>query len=103
VTGRLDDVIISGGLKVSLGALERLVRDLPGLGDAVIVREASAQWGEVPVLVTTVDYRIDDLKALVTERLGRAAVPARVVRLESMPLLSSGKPDRVAVRAAVTA
>ncbi|GAB2454107.1 O-succinylbenzoic acid--CoA ligase [Conyzicola lurida] len=101
VTGRLDDVIISGGLKVSLGALERLVRDLPGLGDAVIVRETSERWGEVPVLVATVDYRIDDLKALVTERLGRAAVPARVVRLDSMPLLSSGKPDRVAVRAAI--
>jgi O-succinylbenzoic acid--CoA ligase len=101
VTGRLDDVIISGGLKVSLGALERLVRETAGLEDAVIVREESAEWGEVPVLVAAVDVRLDDLKTVITERLGKAAVPARVVRLEAMPLLASGKPDRLAVRAAI--
>jgi O-succinylbenzoic acid--CoA ligase len=101
VTGRLDDTIISGGLKVSLGALERLVREVAELEQAVVVSEASAEWGEVPVLVTTVDFPVDSLRASIVERLGRAAVPARVVVLESMPLLASGKPDRLAIRAAV--
>jgi O-succinylbenzoic acid--CoA ligase len=101
VTGRLDDVIISGGLKVSLGALERVLRELDGLGECVVVREPSVEWGEVPVLVTTADVTVEQVKAVVTERLGRAAVPARVVRLESMPLLASGKPDRLGIRAAI--
>jgi len=101
VVGRLDDVIISGGLKVSLGALERVVREVEGLGDAVVVSELSEQWGEVPVLVATVDYPLAELKPLVVEKLGRAAVPARIVVVERLPVLASGKPDRVAIRAAI--
>jgi len=101
VIGRLDDVIISGGLKVSLGALERLVREVDGLGDAVVVSEASERWGEVPVLVATVDVVLDELKPLIVERLGRAAVPARVVVVDRMPQLASGKPDRLAIRASL--
>jgi len=98
VTGRLDDVIVSGGLKVSLAALERLVRELEGLGDAVVVAVPSERWGEVPVLVATSGYDLADLKALVVPSLGRAAAPASVVVLERMPLLASGKPDRRAIR-----
>jgi O-succinylbenzoic acid--CoA ligase len=101
VVGRLDDVIVSGGLKVSLGALERVVREIDGLGDAVVVSELSEQWGEVPVLVATVDYPLAALKPVVIERLGRAAVPARIVVVASLPVLPSGKPDRVAIRASV--
>ena len=101
VIGRLDDVIVSGGLKVSLGALERLVREIDGLADAVVVSEANEKWGEVPVLVATVDVAVETLKPLITERLGRAAVPARVVVLARIPLLASGKPDRLAIRAAL--
>jgi O-succinylbenzoic acid--CoA ligase len=98
VTGRLDDVIISGGLKVSLAALERLVRELDGLADAVVVGAPSPEWGEVPVLVSTSEVVLAELKPLVVESLGRAAVPASVIVLERMPLLVSGKPDRLAIR-----
>ena len=98
VTGRLDDVIISGGLKVSLAALERLVRELDGLADAVVVGVPSPAWGEVPVLVSTSEVSPAELKPLVVESLGRAAVPASVIVLERMPLLVSGKPDRLAIR-----
>ena len=98
VTGRLDDVIISGGLKVSLAALERLVRELDGLADAVVVGVPSPEWGEVPVLVSTSEVSPAELKPLVVESLGRAAVPASVIVLERMPLLVSGKPDRLAIR-----
>jgi len=98
VTGRLDDVIISGGLKVSLAALERLMRELDGLADAVVVGVPSPEWGEVPVLVSTSEVSPAELKPLVVESLGRAAVPASVIVLERMPLLASGKPDRLAIR-----
>jgi len=101
VVGRLDDVIVSGGLKVSLGALERLVREIDGLGDVVVVSEASEQWGEVPVLVATVDVTLEALKPAIVAALGRAAVPSRIVVLESLPLLASGKPDRLAIRARI--
>jgi O-succinylbenzoic acid--CoA ligase len=94
VTGRLDDVIISGGLKVSLAAIEREVRTLPGQSDAVVVRTPSERWGEVPVVVTTTPLALDDVRARLTAALGPAAAPARVVLVDALPWLSSGKPDR---------
>jgi o-succinylbenzoate---CoA ligase len=101
VTGRLDDVIISGGVKVSLGEIERLVRDQNGLSDAVVVPARSEEWGEVPVVVATHDVDLDGLRSVIAATLGVAAAPARIVRVDSIPLLSSGKPDRLAIRSAV--
>jgi len=102
VTGRLDDVIVSGGEKVSLGVVERVVREQPGFGDAVVVRATHARWGEVPVVVTatappasTVDDDLTSLRAAVATVAGRAAAPDRIVRVETLPSLASGKPDRV--------
>jgi O-succinylbenzoic acid--CoA ligase len=95
VTGRLDDVIVSGGEKVSLGLVEATVRDLPGLGEAVVVRTGDPEWGEVPVVVTTAPVDLAVLRRAVAERLGRAAAPRRVLVVEAIPLLASGKPDRI--------
>ncbi|RKR73063.1 AMP-binding protein [Frondihabitans australicus] len=106
VTGRLDDVIISGGEKVSLGTVERAVREVPGFEQAVVVRCASERWGEVPVVVVAgrrgqeqADLQI--LRPAVLQAAGRAARPDAVVSIDDLPLLASGKPDRVALTALV--
>ncbi|MGN8051295.1 AMP-binding protein [Curtobacterium sp. 22159] len=99
VLGRLDDVVISGGEKVPLGLVERLVRELPGQDAAVVTRRASAEWGEVPVVVTAHPVELDVVRAHVGAALGRAARPHAVVVVDRVPMLASGKPDRRAVRA----
>jgi O-succinylbenzoic acid--CoA ligase len=98
VTGRLDDVLVSGGEKVPLGAVERVVRDLPGQDGAVVTRRASGEWGEVPVVVTERPVPLEVVRARVGDALGRAARPAAVLVVDRMPMLPSGKPDRRAVR-----
>lgn len=95
VTGRLDDVIISGGIKVSLADVERVVRAIPGQTDAVVVRAASERWGEVPVVITPSAIELSELRGLVHAELGAAAAPDRVVMVDHIPILGSGKPDRV--------
>lgn len=97
VTGRADDVIVSGGVKVSLAAVEAAARSIPGLADAVVVRAPSEQWGEVPVLVTTTDAELESVRSAIADRLGRAAAPARIIVVGEVPVLPSGKPDRVAL------
>ncbi|WP_157155111.1 AMP-binding protein [Diaminobutyricimonas sp. LJ205] len=97
VTGRLDDVIISGGVKVSLGLIERVVRDLPRLADAVVVRAPHPEWGEVPVLVSERAVDLPAVRAAVEASLGPAGRPDRAITLERMPRLASGKPDRRAL------
>lgn len=98
VTGRLDDVIVSGGLKVSLGVVERVVRELPGLDAAVVVKAPSERWGEVPVVVAVAPaILLADLRVAVAAEAGPAAAPAALVAVEAIPLLPSGKPDRTAL------
>ncbi|HEV7950117.1 MAG TPA: AMP-binding protein [Glaciihabitans sp.] len=94
ITGRMDDVIISGGLKVSLADIERAVRELPGQGSAVVVASAHKKWGEVPVLVTTTAIELGPLREYLSGLFGAAAAPDRVVVVAQVPQLSSGKPDR---------
>jgi O-succinylbenzoic acid--CoA ligase len=94
ISGRLDDTIISGGLKVSLGAIEEAVRALPGQAGAVVVAAPSARWGEVPVIVTEHSLELGPLRDALAHSLGRAAAPDRVVVVDELPRLDSGKPDR---------
>ncbi|WP_271986479.1 AMP-binding protein [Pseudoclavibacter terrae] len=117
VTGRLDNVIVSGGEKVLLDRVEGIVRRLPGLEGAVVVAAPSEQWGQVPALVVEasawapdtplpgVGATLLDARALAAEgrwrsvreataAAGRAARPALLVIASSIPHLPSGKPDR---------
>jgi o-succinylbenzoate---CoA ligase len=95
VTGRLDDVLISGGIKVSLGAVEEHVRRIPGQADAVVVAVPHEEWGQAPAVVTPVPLDLEALRNAVAA-MGVAARPVRVVVVDRMPGLASGKPDRIA-------
>lgn len=99
VLGRVDDVIVSGGVKVSLAAVEEVVRSVPGLELAVVVPAPHPEWGETTVVVSEAAVELDDLRRAVAERLGTPAAPTRVVLVDRIPMLPSGKPDRVALTA----
>ncbi|MET3511360.1 AMP-binding protein [Plantibacter flavus] len=107
VTGRADNVIISGGVNISLDRVQAVVRSVPGLAEAVVVAVAEERFGQASVIVTDAatpaDHLADDAllqaaRDTVAEALGRPARPARLVRLAELPLLASGKPDLVALR-----
>jgi O-succinylbenzoic acid--CoA ligase len=99
VLGRADNVIISGGEKVLLDAVERHVRSLPGLADAVVVAVDDAEWGQVPVVVAprAAGVSLAGIRSSAAAALGRAAAPARLLIVDEIPQLASGKPDRRAL------
>ncbi|WP_240607222.1 AMP-binding protein [Cryobacterium aureum] len=105
VLGRADNVIVSGGEKVSLDAVERIVRSCSGFEQAVVIGGDDEVWGQVPVVVVVVGEAAGDavVAASVVAALGRAARPARIVRVAEIPLLASGKPDRRALAAQLPA
>jgi len=96
ISGRRDDVIISGGVKVSLGAVERLLHE-HGFEDAVVVKGRDAKWGEVPIAFTAKNGDPARATEAIEAALGPAARP-RVRRGSGIPYLPSGKPDRVSLQ-----
>lgn len=98
VTGRLDDVIITGGVKVSGAAVSAAAEQLPEVRQAVAVGLHDDEWGSVVGIVVVGSVDADRLRGAVREALGAPAVPKIVVELERMPLLPNGKTDRQAVR-----
>lgn len=103
VAGRSDDVIISGGKKVSLSAIEEHL-DQSGLAvSPVVVSAAHPRWGQVPIVVTTQPTELELLRASVGATLGEAAKPFAIEVLDHIPLLSSGKPDHRSLSALVEA
>jgi len=101
IQGRLDDVIVSGGVKVALGRIERWVQSDFHTPDAIVVACEHETWGHVPVVVTTRDLDLTALRLGVGAALGPEARPDRVVKVSDIPLLPSGKPDRLALTARV--
>jgi O-succinylbenzoic acid--CoA ligase len=96
VLGRLDDTIVTGGLKVRLGEVERVVREQAGLSDAVVVAGYHPEWGDVPVVVTTARPALDEVRRAVGAVLTPESRPDRIITVDAVPTLPSGKPDRLA-------
>ncbi|HET6167198.1 MAG TPA: AMP-binding protein [Marmoricola sp.] len=100
VDGRIDDVIISGGVKVPAQAVADVIsRDLHGT-PVYVVGVDDEEWGErVVAVVKVVGQRslvsLDHLRELVTPR---EWVPKQLVLVPEIPLLPNGKPDREAIR-----
>ena len=111
VRGRIDNVIVSGGVNVSLDRVERIVRTIAGLESAVVVGVSDQRWGEASVVVVprgealrrSESVQLAEAREAVSEQIGAHARPARLVLVDDLALLPSGKPDRETIRAAVAA
>ncbi|AUA08936.1 o-succinylbenzoate--CoA ligase [Streptomyces malaysiensis] len=105
VLGRADDVIVTGGVKVSPSVVERVLREQPGVGDVCVVGVDDPEWGQIVVAAIAPcepgavgREAVGALKGAVRDRLGRAAAPKDIRIVRALPLRGVGKPDRQAVR-----
>jgi len=111
VRGRIDNVIVSGGINVSLDRVERIVRTIPGLESAVVVGVPDERWGEASVVVVargealrrSESTQLAEARIAVAEAIGAHARPTRLVLVDDLATLPSGKPDRETIKAAVAA
>ncbi|KAB2347937.1 AMP-binding protein [Actinomadura rudentiformis] len=105
VHGREATTINTGGEKVFAEEVETVLRDLPGVADALVVGRPSERWGTEIVAVLRLDRDAaptdDDLREGCAAHLARYKIPKAFLRTEQGLRLPNGKADYAAARAAV--
>ncbi|TNU76752.1 AMP-binding protein [Miniimonas arenae] len=102
VLGRLDDVLVSGGVNVDPAQVEAVVAGLDGVAEVAVVGVPDPEWGQavvavvVPTTPTPGDRRdlAEAVRAVVRSSLPPGWVPRRVLVRDSLPLRGPGKIDR---------
>ncbi|GAA2616470.1 AMP-binding protein [Actinomadura fulvescens] len=107
VHGREATTINTGGEKVFAEEVETVLRDLPGIADALVVGRPSERWGtEIVAVVRTAPGAAptdDDLRGGCAARLARYKIPKAFLRTGRGLRLPNGKADYAAARAVVAA
>jgi len=99
VVGRVDDMVVSGGVNVPAAAVAARLREHPRVEAAEVVGVADEEWGNRVVAVVVGSVALEEARDWVSARHPRAWAPRQVVVVPALPMLGNGKPDRLAVRA----
>ena len=100
--GRIDDVITSGGLKITPTSLEAAIAGLPTVSEVVVVGVPDPEWGQcvaavvVPADASNPPQLIDLRDACLAAGLATALHPRSLTLMPALPLRGPGKPDRTA-------
>ncbi len=101
VTGRVDDVVISGGVNVDLAQAQRVseaVLGPPEAGGPVLLAVPDERWGRRIVAVTLGELGLDAVVERLRDRLGPAALPRELRRVAGLAYTPTGKIDRRALQ-----
>ena len=103
VLGRADDVVITGGVKVSAAHVQAELERLDGVRAAFVAGVPSAEWGQALAAYVVLADRSPEAADAFTARLASgsagplagALVPKTVLTAEELLMLPNGKPDRL--------
>lgn len=92
INGRIKDIIIRNGNNLSAVEIERKILSLPQVKSVCVVGVPDPKAGEVPCALIVGE------SADLTEVLTKIELPVKVIYAKEMPLTSSGKPDKQALK-----
>jgi len=103
VIDRRTDLIVSGGMNVYPSEIERVILELEGVREVVVVAAPHERWGQAPVAFVVVrgDRRLDAKAVLdhCESSLAGYKLPRRIHFVDDLPRNASGKVQRRALRA----
>ena len=91
ILGRKDNVICSGGIKIQIEEVERLLRPLMRV-PYLISKRPDPKFGEVAVLLT--EGSVDDARQVCERILPKYHLPRHYLHVDHIPLTETGKPAR---------
>ena len=101
VTGRIDDIAITGGVNVPLAAVDAAVASHPEVDEACAVALPDAEWGERIVVAIVAGAAgpptLESVRAHVTKSLPTAYAPKELIVVDRLPMLTGQKVDRRAM------
>ncbi|WP_405138663.1 class I adenylate-forming enzyme family protein [Nocardia sp. NBC_01388] len=108
VTGRLKDMIISGGENIAPAEVESRLVEHDAVQQAAVVGVPHDRWGETPAAVLVVrgkqpDDLVDSVKAHLSARLAPFKTPRRWFVTTELPTTPSGKIQKFKLREAILA
>ncbi len=108
IRGRRKEMFISGGENVFPGEVEAALLNCKGVAEVSVIGVEDPRWGEIgcAVVVRAIGHESLAETALLAEareRLARYKVPRRVLFVDVLPKLGSGKIDRNAIAALIAA
>ena len=102
VTGRTDDVVITGGENVDPVEIEAALVTLPGVDAACVLGLPDPTFGQVVVALLVASdaapKSVEAVRTALAPRLASYKLPRRVAVVDSLPELASGKTDRTRAR-----
>ncbi|GFE67456.1 non-ribosomal peptide synthetase [Chroococcus sp. FPU101] len=90
---RLDRQVKIRGFRIELGEIEAILNQHPKVKESVVI----VQERLIAYVVPSLELTSSELRSFVSERLPDYMIPAFFVLLDSLPLTSNGKIDRIAL------
>ena len=98
ILGRADEAIVTGGKKIHPAAVENLLAQCPGVDGVGVAGRPDPVWGEIVTAIfagaKTPPQFLDWCRA----HISGAFRPRAAIRVDSLPVLANGKPDRLKLR-----
>lgn len=100
VSGRLSDLIISGGENVWPMAVERALATIIGVDDVAVIGLDDPEWGQIVAAVLESEREVgsDEVRDAIIRSLPRFCVPKVIRSVRNIPRTSNGKIDKSALR-----
>lgn len=98
VLGRLDDVVVSGGVNVPTPAVAARLREHPGVSAVEVLGVPDEEWGNRVVAFVVGALTLEEARTWVAAAHPRSWSPRDLVHLDEMPMLANDKPDRLRLR-----
>ena len=100
IVGRSDDVVVSGGVNVSLDEVADTIGQITGVDDVAVVAVDDDEWGSAVCALVASGSSERDIAERIDAAISGPSKPRHVQVVEALPLLPNGKHDVERVRRA---